>query len=37
MRRHPLVHRFVVPVELRLKRTTNSLYELTGFRPLEEG
>ena len=37
VRRHPLVHRFVVPLELRLKRTTNSLYELTGFRPLEEG
>jgi uncharacterized protein len=36
VRRHPIVHRFVVPLELRLKRTTNALYELTGFRPLEE-
>jgi hypothetical protein len=30
------VHRFIVPLELRLTRTTNVLYELTGFRPLEE-
>ena len=36
VRRHPIVHRFVVPLELRLKRTTNALYELTGFRPLDE-
>lgn len=36
VRRHPFVHRFVVPLELRLKRTTNALYELTGFRPLDE-
>jgi uncharacterized protein len=36
VRRHPIVHRFVVPLELRLKRTSNTLYELTGFRPLEE-
>jgi PPOX class probable F420-dependent enzyme len=34
--RHPFVHRFVVPLELRLKRTTNALYELTGFRPLDQ-
>jgi uncharacterized protein len=37
IRRHPIVHRIVVPLELRLKRTTNVLYELTGFRPLEDG
>jgi uncharacterized protein len=37
VRRHPIVHRFVVPLELRLKRTTNALYELTGFRPLHSG
>jgi uncharacterized protein len=36
VRRHPFVHRFIVPLELRLKRTTNALYELTGFRPLDE-
>jgi uncharacterized protein len=35
VRRHPIVHRFVVPLELRLKRTTNTLYELSGFTPLE--
>jgi uncharacterized protein len=35
VRRHPIVHRFIVPLELRLKRTTNTLYELSGFRPLE--
>jgi uncharacterized protein len=35
VRRHPIVHRFVVPLELRLKRTRNTLYELSGFRPLE--
>ena len=34
--RHPIVHRFVVPFELRLKRTENVLYELSGFRPVEE-
>jgi uncharacterized protein len=33
--RHPIVHRFVVPLELRLKRTANVLYELSGFRPLD--
>lgn len=37
VRRHPIVHRFIVPLELRLRRTTNSLYELTGFRPLQSG
>lgn len=36
VRRHPIVHRFIVPLELRLKRTTNTMYELTGFRPVEE-
>jgi PPOX class probable F420-dependent enzyme len=36
VRRHPFVHRVIVPLELRLKRTTNALYELTGFRPLDE-
>jgi hypothetical protein len=30
-----LVHRFAVPLELRLKRTANVLYELSGFRPLD--
>jgi hypothetical protein len=35
VRRHPIVHRFIMPLELRLKRTTNTLYELSGFRPLE--
>jgi PPOX class probable F420-dependent enzyme len=34
VRRHPIVHRFVVPLEVRLKGTTNTLYELT-FRPLD--
>jgi PPOX class probable F420-dependent enzyme len=34
VRRHPIMHRFIVPLELRLKRTTNTLYELSGFRPL---
>jgi PPOX class probable F420-dependent enzyme len=33
--RHPIVHRFVVPFELRLRRTANALYELSGFRPLD--
>ena len=37
IRRHPIVHRIVVPLELRLKRTTNVLYELSAFRPLEDG
>ena len=37
VRRHPIVHRFVVPLELRLKRTTSAVYELTGFRPVEGG
>jgi uncharacterized protein len=36
VRRHPIVHRLIVPLELRLKRTTNAIYELTGFRPLEQ-
>ena len=31
IRRYPIVHRFVVPLELRLKRTTNVLYELSGW------
>jgi PPOX class probable F420-dependent enzyme len=33
-RRYPIVYRFVVPLELRLKRTTDVLYELTGFSPI---
>jgi PPOX class probable F420-dependent enzyme len=36
VRRHPIVHRVVVPLELRLKRTTNMVYELTGFRPVDQ-
>jgi PPOX class probable F420-dependent enzyme len=36
VRRHPIVHRFVVPLELRLKGTTNKLYELTDLRPLDD-
>jgi uncharacterized protein len=36
VRRHPIVHRLIVPLELRLKRTTNAIYELSGFRPLEQ-
>jgi PPOX class probable F420-dependent enzyme len=32
--RHPIVHRFVVPLEVRLKGTTNLRYELTEFRAL---
>jgi uncharacterized protein len=36
VRRHPIVHRFVVPLELRLKGTTNKLYELSDFRPLDD-
>jgi PPOX class probable F420-dependent enzyme len=35
VRRHPIVHRFVVPLEVWLKGTTNTLYELTAFRPLD--
>ena len=35
VRRHPIVHRFIVPLELRIKRTSNTLFELSGFRPLE--
>jgi uncharacterized protein len=35
VRRHPIVHRFVVPLEVRLKGTSNLLYELTEFRPLD--
>ena len=31
IRRYPIVHRFVVPLELRVKRTTNVLYELSGW------
>jgi PPOX class probable F420-dependent enzyme len=36
VRRHPIVHRFVVPLELGLKGTTNKLCELTDFRPLDD-
>jgi PPOX class probable F420-dependent enzyme len=36
LRKHPIVHRLLVPLELRLKRTTNTLYELTDFRQLAE-
>jgi PPOX class probable F420-dependent enzyme len=32
--KHPLVHRFLVPLELRLKRTREIRYELDGFREL---
>ncbi len=35
VRRHPIAHRLVVPLELRLKRTRNTLYELSGFHPGE--
>jgi PPOX class probable F420-dependent enzyme len=35
-RRYPIVHRFVVPLELWLKRTTDVLYELTGFSPIAD-
>lgn len=34
LRKYPLVHRFVVPLELRLKRTREVRYELDGFAPL---
>ena len=35
LRKYPLVHRFLVPLELRLKRTREVRYELDGFRPLD--
>jgi hypothetical protein len=36
LRKYPLVHRFLVPLELRLKRTHEVRYELDRFRPLGE-
>jgi uncharacterized protein len=33
VRKHRVVHRVVVPLELKLRRTSNVLYEVTGFRP----
>lgn len=33
LRKYPLVHRFLVPLELRLKRTSEVRYELDGFEP----
>lgn len=33
--KHPLVHRFLVPLELRLKRAREVRYELDDFRPLD--
>jgi PPOX class probable F420-dependent enzyme len=35
LRKYPLVHRFLVPLELRLKRTREARYELDGFAPLD--
>lgn len=35
VRKYPFVHRFLVPLELRLKRTHEVHYELDRFRPLE--
>lgn len=35
LRKYPLVHRFLVPLELRLKRTREVRYELAGFAPLD--
>ena len=35
IRKHPFIHRFVVPLELYVKRSANVLYELTDFRPAE--
>jgi uncharacterized protein len=32
IRKHPFVHRLLVPLEVRLRRTRNLLYELTDFR-----
>lgn len=34
LRKYPLVHRLLVPLELWLKRTYEVRYELDGFRPL---
>jgi PPOX class probable F420-dependent enzyme len=34
VRKHRFVHGLVVPLELKLRRTSNVLYELTGFRPV---
>jgi uncharacterized protein len=36
LRKYPFVHRFLVPLELRLKRTHEVRYELDRFRPLGE-
>jgi PPOX class probable F420-dependent enzyme len=36
VRKYPFVHRFLVPLELRLKRTHEVRYELDCFRPLAE-
>ena len=33
--KYPLVHRFLVPLELRLKRTREVRYELDEFAPLD--
>ncbi|HEV2726753.1 MAG TPA: PPOX class F420-dependent oxidoreductase [Solirubrobacterales bacterium] len=35
VRKYPFVHRFLVPLELRLKRVHEVHYELDRFRPLE--
>jgi uncharacterized protein len=32
LRKYRFVHRFLVPLELRIKRTRNAHYELSGFR-----
>jgi uncharacterized protein len=34
LRKYPLVHRFLVPLELRLKRAHEVRYELDDFEPL---
>ena len=36
LRKYPLVHRFLVPLELKLKRVNEVRYELDGFAPLDE-
>lgn len=36
LRKYPLVHRFLVPLELKLKRIQEVRYELDGFAPLDE-
>ena len=36
VRKYPFVHRLLVPLELRLKRTHEVRYELDRFRPLED-